>query len=138
MALETAYIAGIFDGEGTVGIYSYKGRVPSPVLAIAGHYKPLLEALQDHYGFGSVFAYGTRSKRKQDWVNYRWQLRSWDEIVKVLEDLLPYLMEKKEQALLMLKARPLAPGRTSTGICPDARHRMVEIEMELKRLKRTG
>lgn len=138
MAIHIAYIAGIFDGEGTVGIYSTQGTAPSPVLAVAGGHLPMLEAIHDHFGFGSVFLYD--QTQYNDGVHRapqtgRWQVRTWEGAVTVLTELRPYLMEKAEQADVFLAAAAARPGRGRRHT-DESRRQMEESAMTLRRLKK--
>ena len=138
MDIHIAYIAGIFDGEGTVGIYTTQGTAPSPVLAVAGGHLPMLSAIRDHFGFGSVFLYG--QTQYDDGVHRapqtgRWQVRTWEGAVAVLSELRPYLMEKAEQADVFLVAAAARPGRGRRHTV-ESRQQMEESAMALRRLKK--
>lgn len=139
MALRIAYIAGIFDGEGTMGIYTYKTHSPSPVLAVAGNYLPMLAALQEHFGFGSVFSYdGTRAHSDgaiRAPISSRWQVRTWEGAVAFLTEVRPYLMEKAEQADVFLAAAAARPGRGRAHTEASAQQ-MEGFAMTLRRLKK--
>ena len=45
------YVAGLFDGEGCIGIYGNQLRVE-----ITGCYLPTFEALVDHFGYGACYS----------------------------------------------------------------------------------
>ena len=119
--MEDAYAAGLFDGEGTVGIYAVgnsqpknKGRWWSVKLAIAGAHKPMIEAIAGHMRVGSFTTQKRQSLQvtpsgrvygdggrlcKQGW---RWFVTSRSEVRQVLVRLMPYLIEKRAQAQLVL------------------------------------
>lgn len=103
-----AYFAGLFDGEGTMGIYATgngkdDGVYWSPKLAIHGTYRPMIIAIHEHFGVGQFSAAkrnpGHHLGGKPQWL---WQVHSKAKIAFVLKRILPYLMEKKDQAITML------------------------------------
>jgi hypothetical protein len=129
--METAYIAGLIDGEGTMGIYEVKKKGKHAgwgvKFAITGTYKPMIEAVANHYGTGNF----TWSKRqatiknpytgadlenvKQNW---RWELSSKKDILVLLEDIRPYLIEKADQAdIVMAYCRGDIDGETASKNC---------------------
>jgi hypothetical protein len=108
-----AYFAGLFDGEGTVGIYvvSRKSELInwSTRFAIVGTYQPMIKAAFEHFGCGQLrtqkrqavvrtpsrdYALG-----KQGWL---WLVTRKSEIKMILERMLPYLIEKRPQAEIVL------------------------------------
>ena len=107
MVTETdkAYLAGIIDGEGYIGIGMNKGtdnRQPQYVLriSIAQSNQPFLVCLRDKWGgLGSICV--NRSPRQAK-VGYRWHI-SANQAASILEDILPYLVIKKPQAELALE-----------------------------------
>ncbi len=113
---DKAYFAGLFDGEGTVGVYRVRnGRTGHPSgqkiywacrLAIVGIYRPIIVEAHELWGggFGKQKRQallktpnGTYDPRlcRQGW---RWQLTSRHSIHAFLADVLPYLREKRIQA----------------------------------------
>lgn len=136
--MNSAYIAGIFDGEGTVGLYAYKHRLPSPILAISGSCLALMEALRNHFGFGFVFGYSPgrfQPEMHRTKQMYRWQVRRWSHILSVLAEIRPYLIEKASQADLMFEANRLRPGK-GRKLTPEARQRFMQMEFKIKAAKR--
>jgi hypothetical protein len=111
------YIAGLFDGEGTVGIYKVTNGESEKIywsitLNISGSFRPVLEAIQAFFGFGSIYSskrnkkliatrYGSldTSLCKQGW---RWEIRNKNDSKEFLSKILPHLHEKKEQVELTL------------------------------------
>src|SRR3989304_3966745 len=113
LVMQDSYVAGLFDGEGTVGIYRTgkpKGgsRWWSVRLALVGAHRPMIEAVYKYMGVGSFTTqkrqalqrapsqdYGDGARLcKQGW---RWIVTSRDGCKAVLERLLPFLIEKREQ-----------------------------------------
>jgi hypothetical protein len=126
---QKAYIAGIIDGEGHIGLYSCrdkKGWLRS-VIGVCNTYKPLLDYLKITYG-------GCISEQRRDpnikhRPTFGWQIASKSACKKVLEDTLPYLTIKKEQAILLLEF-------CNTGGWRKMTTRDYEISRLLKELKK--
>lgn len=103
------YLAGFFDGEGSIGIskasrpwgYYYQAR-----FKIGNTYLDTLKWAKIKFGgditiekiAGTIDKTGTKHNKDM----FRWQLRI-PEIKNLLPDLIPYLKEKKERALLVLE-----------------------------------
>lgn len=124
-----SYIAGYFDGEGTIGLYRNKGskcnryrsgfKPPSwiRVVSIVNTYKIIFDELKLNYG-GRISKKKLTSKK----ICYEWIIGAKKDILFFLNDILPFLREKKQQAILMIKA------------CKDEIDNNF-VEKELKRLK---
>jgi hypothetical protein len=100
---DAAYMAGLIDGEGTIGIIRYKGKSYGTLLAITNTHQGVLEWCHEKFG-------GTRNRvtrktiRPQDgWSTpYMWQANS-HRVKAVLVHCLPYLKIKKDQAILAIE-----------------------------------
>lgn len=105
------YVAGLFDGEGSIGIYKTKGskdpryksgfKTASWVrfVSVTNTYKPVLEMLKEQYG-GRI-----HQIRKADghYKNcYQWILGSKIAISDFLNDIYQELYEKRRQAVIMI------------------------------------
>lgn len=117
--METAYIAGIIDGEGTITLSRCHKGDPyrTPIVSCSSTTCEILEYLQKHYG-GSIVShkiYQEHHKPSWSWkVQYRAALR-------LCADILPFLIEpsKKYRAqLLVTEYLLLTPrnGRYSTEL----------------------
>ena len=101
--IKAEYIAGVFDGEGSILIGKYPNKGNRELgyrgyMHIVNTYVPLLEQIQSVYGGKIAF-------QKQHGVMTRpcYSLTfSTNEIRHVLPKLLPYLLVKKEQAEVLL------------------------------------
>lgn len=104
------YLAGFFDGEGSIGMYWNSGS-PDPryksghksgcwirSVSVVNTYRPILETFQDRFG-GTI---GQIVKDEKYKPCFQWSIRSKFGIRSCLETLKPYLIEKREQAILML------------------------------------
>jgi hypothetical protein len=105
-----AYLAGIVDGEGYVGIRRTYGKR-------TGHFqgfvrvrmtdRAALDMLHATYG-GSINPYSVEGNRKPGWL---WQVRSRAASV-ALDSMRPYLRVKNEQADLVIRLQDtMAPQR---------------------------
>jgi hypothetical protein len=92
MNLSLEYLAGLVDGEGCIRLHpSNKGKYRKyyPRLQVTNTYKPILDMLVDQYG-GAVHS-DTKSRKEN------WKARE------LLNQLLPYLIIKKEKAIEVLQ-----------------------------------
>ena len=120
--IEAAYLAGIIDGEGSVYIakhkeysgrglpYSYSTRV-----SVGNTDERLINWIQKTVKTGNIhFVQETRNNWKDHW---HWLLADKN-ITPFLEQILPFLIIKKEQALILLRFRELIDkSRTYPGKC---------------------
>jgi hypothetical protein len=119
-----AYFAGLFDGEGSVGIYrgsNGKGtnekKFYAVRLAVVGTHMPMIRAAYEHFGVG-LFTTQKRQKLiqsprgqysvketdgaklcKQGW---KWGVTDQRGVRTVLTRVVPYLIEKRRQAEIVL------------------------------------
>lgn len=111
-----AYLAGYFDGEGSIGIAG-----GSLCVRITNTYKPALERFQALFG-GAVDIHNQGDeKTRLSWV---WRIYG-AKAQQVLEQIEPYLAEKGPQAYLGIHFRTLPKGAQ--------RSRVVEAITLLKR-----
>lgn len=139
--MEDAYIAGLFDGEGSVGIYrASNGRSTESGskiywgcrLAIAGSHRPMIEELHKHIPGSTMI----EDKRKVDKVApngkryalgqarpvFKVQLAHKKLILEFLERIRPYLWEKAEQvAIAMAYCRGALNGEKASEQCKAAK-----------------
>jgi len=116
-----SYFAGYLDGEGCITISSGG----SAYVCISNTYLPILKAIKKKYGGLLYRKNHPNPNARQQW---RWQA-SGATAVSVVADVLPYLIEKREQAILLLEYRSLR----STA---ENRPRRDEIKSQIKALKR--
>ena len=100
-AILVGYLAGVFDGEGTVGITrtqpkNYKNPRYTGRITLGMCVKPIVEKFQERYG-GSLRVECVPNRRPV----YRWALVGNKIILPFLEEMTPYLIEKQERALLL-------------------------------------
>lgn len=114
-----AYLAGVIDGDGTIGIYrkgdvdkNYPGQgrgLSLYVLTIAVGQKrgPIIDWLYGNFG-GKIYTKTQvtsvpNSKKIYNHQMYEWKLNKLEDIEYVLKRILPFLHEKKDQAELALQ-----------------------------------
>ena len=110
------YIAGLFDGEGSIGIYRcHGGRYLLRTQLVQNMYpeaKKVFGWLMGHYG-GNASPQPTLSNK----TNFNWQLNAHIALV-FLEDIYPYLNLKKQEAKLAIlwqRKRPVPTRDPRTG-----------------------
>ena len=114
--IEKAYIAGLFDGEGTAGIFSYKAtkngkRYLRVAARIANTDRRCLDYVKECYGGGNVFLAnrGGKPNRKVDCYSFQVQNANAIDFLKQIQ---PYLRIKCNVVQLIL-------GQKHTGPAPD-------------------
>jgi len=120
---ELAYIAGLFDGEGTVTINVYNAKRPTGTVivrylqvSLSSTDPSIIEYLKETFGYGSIFPVKEKSNSKPQW---RWLTVSWA-AVDVLSRLMPYLRIKKEHAIVGIDFQlTLRPGIAHSSLPPD-------------------
>lgn len=112
MDADIKYIAGFFDGEGSVGIYKNSSKkypgfyLRTQITQNKGkEVEGLMLFLKNAYG-GNLGEQKTLSSG----IKYNWQLGS-DSAVRFLEDIKPYLILKKKQAEIAIAWQKQRPAR---------------------------
>lgn len=107
MKLLISYIAGLFDGEGCCIFHTKKDYVGNGGIAIAisGAYLPSLLQIKKQFG-GSIRKNIATPLRKK--TCFQWNL-SGKNAKNFIEQVLPYLKEKRTQAKILLQLRDLPP-----------------------------
>jgi hypothetical protein len=114
--LNAAYLAGIIDGEGYIGILkSKKGNkkywsssrdyIYVPVIKVVMTDKPLIQFLKDSYG-GCL---ETRPAHDNTKESYGWTVRK-SSVVSILSAIYPFLRVKRRQAEIIFKYKNLNNG----------------------------
>lgn len=87
---EWAYLAGLFDGEGTTILYTKKRQY---ALSISNTYLPLLEWCKQVSGVGTIYKVGY--KLTPHWKQaYCWKVQKLSDILFVTNGILPFLKLK--------------------------------------------
>jgi hypothetical protein len=116
--LLVAYLAGIVDGEGYIGLTKNKGTY-GPRLLVGMTDKIVIDLLHETFG-GRLYEDKVRSGR----VLYRWHVVNKADLERILSELLPHLRAKRAQAELVLE---FVRGYE------DQRHRPAITQQELQR-----
>jgi len=119
-----AYLAGLIDGEGcisTVHTNPRNGQFNAKI-AIVNTDKTVLDWIVKTFAVGNVYPRRLRLPMKQSW---RWQLAAGSSVSRILNGVYPYLIIKKDQAVLAIElcSRP-------------AKRRQLEIYGALREAKR--
>lgn len=110
LELKLAYIAGLFDGEGTVTLCPEKpGGFRFPVLSMSSTSKNLLEICKDTFGGHISIHKIYHLHHKQSWS---WKI-SHDSALHTASQLIPYIQEpeKRRRILLLLSTYKLVTKR---------------------------
>lgn len=95
------YLAGFFDGEGSIGVSG-----GSLSVRVVNSYRPVLDRFATTFG-GSVGLHNAGDEKSR----MTWVWRAYGETgEKALRALLPHLVEKRAQAYMGLHFRELPPG----------------------------
>ena len=95
---EKAYLAGLFDGEGSVGYYKYsKQKTHLPQVQIANADPRVMEWLKAKIPFGSV---GINKTNK--FTVFQWCVRGKKGVSQFLRAIQPFLVVKRDQSELLL------------------------------------
>lgn len=135
---EAAYVAGVTEGEGHIGLTVLRIRPGvrdqvSPVFKISNTNLRLLERLVEATGNGAIWQKNLTALAHR--LCYDWTL-SANQIRHVLPQLLPYLIGKAPQAELVLEYLGLVRGHL--GVADADLPRSVEIRLELSALNKRG
>ena len=101
--VDKAYIAGLIDGEGNIGIHRHtdnrgKSKLHRLAIAVSNNNPAMFQYLIKKLG-GMV----TKRQQQKDWnINYLYKVQTSD-VQYVLKSVLPYLILKRKQAILGLK-----------------------------------
>lgn len=134
---DKAYLAGLFDGDGYVGIR--KGHTPrgatywSLTMNITNTVRAPMDKYRELTNVGVVYrADGGNSVTPA----YRWAVCS-KEAERLLREIIPYLQIKSEQASLAIEFRSKSPVRLGGRISIEEAKRRDDIWMAIKRLNGT-
>lgn len=126
--LDLAYVAGLFDGEGSIGVYEYEGRF-RPRCTVSNTDLGILTWLCGAWG-GRVYVPKKHPARQQC---YAWILCGRN-IAGLLNDIMPYLKIKRPQAVRMLEF--FGTGRSDKVRRRELVHELKELKCAVNNLKR--
>ena len=96
--IANAYLAGVFDGEGSIYFVETKGTIRLDV-SLGNTSEPLV------YAYQNIFGGSTRKRPPHNGVlpMFEWKIGKQSDLEKFLLAMLPYLVTKREQAKLALE-----------------------------------
>lgn len=135
---DIAYFAGYFDGEGCIVVTTvHPERAKQSYrldVSVTGIVKAPIERFHQAFG-GTLVPYpGYSNSSTTRRPIFRWAVQGKDAI-QFLSYVLPYLVVKREQALVALTF-PWHPRRGKTGLSDEDRTKRGEIRERLRELKR--
>lgn len=141
--LTSAYIAGIIDGEGYIGLLRVKKGNKSkwqslrefkfvPCIKVVMTNKEIIEWLRN--SFGGTIEIRTKNTAKNAKVSYGWTLRK-AHTIKFLKLIYPYLMIKRKQAEVLFRFPRIKAG---TIITDEVYQKRIELYEEIKILNKRG
>lgn len=89
------YMAGLLDGEGTIGIarFDTKGRFRAPYISVSSTTPAIMQWLKANYGGNISTQKVYQSHHKQSWS---WKLRNLPQLFELLENVLPHMLEPEK------------------------------------------
>lgn len=135
---EKYWLAGVIDSEGSIYINKIKekrnkrGYQLVPVLTVSNTNTRLLKRVKEITKKGSIIL--TRTGRKNWKDNYHY-FASANVIRKILKEIEPYLIVKREQSILMQKFLSLQNHKRYMDNYPI---RIIKIHQRMKKLNRKG
>lgn len=135
---QIAYLAGLIDGDGHIALYRRKdlkatrGYTFTPVMGVTAKDKWFLEYLAQEFD-AKVNITSVKSGFKESSVTsqIRW---SSNRIRELLPRLIPYLILKKQEAILLEEALKLTENHRKRDTSNDVR--LEEIVMNIKKIKK--
>lgn len=150
-ALRLAYIAGLFDGEGS---FIFRKSSTPNVMKQTKRINPMyygtvrigmvdrraLDFIAETLSCGNLTCEGVRKGRENCQVMYRWNINRRQTIIEVLPKLIPYLVIKKEQAQLLLDVLSdwEIPYNRKLGLSPEELQRRELAWITMKQLNAVG
>lgn len=150
-ALRLAYVAGLFDGEGsfvfrkseTPNVMKQTKRI-NPMyygtVRIGMVEREALEYIAETLPGGKIMCEGVRKGREHCQVMYRWNICRRQTIIETLPKLIPYLVIKKRQAQILLDVLTdwEIPYNRKLGISPEELQRRELAWATMKQLNAVG
>jgi len=128
---EKAYIAGFIDADGTL-IISKSKNIFTPRIVIGNCDKPVLEIMNGWIGVGAI--YTKKMNNPTHRTLYHYSIGRHVTLIKLLPQLIPYLILKRKRAELILEFCNLRFGDTKSKYS----QRCFDIHTELKKLNKRG
>lgn len=122
-----SYIAGLIDADGCINVARLSAGTPTLRVSLANQNPKPLNLLKEAYG-GYIRISGQTCTA--------WMTNNKQTLREILTDIEPYLLIKRDRALLALEYLNLDVGRGGSGNTEfnPARQRRIEIAVEISRL----
>lgn len=128
-----AYAAGLIDGGGFLRLRALKHGGVSTCVCVGNTDYAMVHWLQENFGGSLVKRTSPSIKSAKPW--YVWNLPT-SEMEDFLQNTLPYLITKKERALLVLEARKHIRPRHKRG--PESTKILIGLVEKMKQLNKMG
>ena len=133
MIITPQYWAGFFDGEGCISCSRNDKGTLHVSVSITNTNLSILDALARQYGGKVYFKNKYSTKHSQA---YSWQTQKYSNFI---SDILPFLLIKKEQALLALDfLRTIDKSVNKKGLSDEVKLKREEIKILLNHLNKRG
>ena len=129
---EQGYLAGLFDGEGTIGYYDFRNRHECTAM-ITNADPRVMSWLLNKVGYGNVHTVRKAYTRRKHTVHH-WRICSRPRVQEFLETIYPYLIIKRDQAEILLNLWKIEHPKKN-AITPEVKARRDEVMEQLKYLK---
>ena len=119
------WLAATLEGEGCINIYPANKNNYAARLSIANTEREFLEAVQQIAGYGTISKSSSQNRK----VCYTWFCEKSSEIKRILRMLWPYLIIKKEQAILVIEFCDTVSNKvTPPDILEERKYLMEQIK----------
>jgi hypothetical protein len=148
---KVSYFAGLMDGEGSFSVQKcdlehvkkmtnrvspvYAGKIRIGMVTL----EPL-EILNRTFPGGRILHEGVRKDRPTNQFMYRWELCKRKELISTLHEMIPFLIAKREQAIILLDflEKWEIPFNRKHGISPEELQRREEAYLKMRKLNSVG
>lgn len=133
--MNPAYVAGIIDGEGSIGFSRVTETTMVPRVSVGNTNKKLLDDLKESFG-GTVHVCHKEGDLGNNKPTWEWKLSS-SKSVKFLEIIFPWLRIKRPQVVLLFVWNLIRPG-SGRQLDDEGRAILTLIKRQINWLNRRG
>lgn len=134
--IQMSYLAGFFDGEGCISIKRHvKGKATQyvPSVSMTNTNKEIIELFTTSFGVGKPYYVRPNKYTTNTKASWWWGIFGSKSIT-IVESLFPYLLVKRQEALILLKFKDLL-GSTGVPISESNRVQRAELFRLITALK---
>jgi hypothetical protein len=148
---KVSYISGLMDAEGSFLVlkcdlpnvlagFKRKNPIYHGKIRIGMVQKKPLEKLNEVFSGGRILCEGVRKGRPTYQIMHRWELCKKEFVKSALKEMIPFLIAKKEQALILLDflEKWKNPVNRKLGIDPEELQRREEAYQKMRKLNAVG